>query len=204
MSDDGRKMDHAYDGIEEYDNPLPPWWKWLFVASIAFAPFYLMFYHGGASGRSVEDQFGIALAANTRLQFAEIGELKPDAETITKYMVKPSWVKVGQSVFQTNCISCHGRDAEGKVGPNMTDDLYKNVNRIEDIARVINEGAGAGAMPKWSNRLHVNEVVLVSAYVASLRGTNAEGGKAPEGKKIAPWPEPPAEPEPTEGEQQSN
>jgi cytochrome c oxidase cbb3-type subunit 3 len=199
---DAPKTDHSYDGIEEYDNPLPSWWKWIFALSIAYAPFYWMYYHGGASGRSVEDQYGIALAANTRLQFAEIGDLQADADTITKFMAKPSWVKVGQSVFKANCISCHGREAEGKIGPNLTDDSYRNVTKIEDIARVVSDGAGAGAMPKWSNRLHTNEVVLVSAYVASLRGTNVKGGRAAEGKKIAAWPEPPPEPadEETEAE----
>lgn len=198
---DAPKTDHAYDGIEEYDNPLPPWWKWIFALSIAYAPFYWMYYHGGAAGRSVEDQYGIALAANTRLQFAEIGDLQADADTITKFMAKPSWVKVGQSVFKANCISCHGREAEGKIGPNLTDDSYKNVTKIEDIARVVSDGAGAGAMPKWSNRLHINEVVLVSAYIASLRGTDVKGGKAAEGKKIAAWPEPPPEPEDEKEEQ---
>ena len=163
--------------------------------------FYWMYYHGGAAGRSVEDQYGIALAANTRLQFAEIGDLQADADTITKFMAKPNWVKVGQSVFKANCVSCHGRDAEGKIGPNLTDDSYKNVTKIEDIARVVSDGAGAGAMPKWSNRLHINEVVLVSAYVASLRGTDAKGGRAAEGKKIAAWPEPPPEPEDEKEEQ---
>ncbi|WP_246146725.1 cbb3-type cytochrome c oxidase N-terminal domain-containing protein [Rubripirellula lacrimiformis] len=182
------KTEHDYDGIEEYDNPLPGWWKWLFIASIVFSPFYWLYYHGGAAGRSVEDQYNVALAANTRLQFAEIGELSPDANTIVTYMNKASWVKVGESVFKANCISCHGREGEGKVGPNLTDEMFKNVNVVEDIARVINEGAGGGAMPKWSNRLHPNEVVLVSAYVASLRGKNVEG-RIPEGKKIPAWPE---------------
>ncbi len=190
------KTDHAYDGIEEFDNPLPGWWKWLFVASIIFSPFYLMFYHGGAQGRSIQDQYGVALAANTRLQFAEIGDLEPNAETIVKYMHKESWVRVGEMVFKGNCISCHGRNGEGKIGPNLTDDVYKNVNKIADIARVINEGAGNGAMPKWSNRLHGNEIVLVAAYVASLRDTNAASTRPAEGKKIAAWPEaPPEEPE---------
>jgi cytochrome c oxidase cbb3-type subunit 3 len=198
---DAPKTDHAYDGIEEYDNPLPSWWKWIFALSIAYAPFYWMYYHGGASGRSVEDQYGIALAADTRLQFAEIGDLQADADTITKFMAKPNWVKFGQSVFKANCISCHGREAEGKIGPNLTDDSYKNVTKIEDIARVVSDGAGAGAMPKWSNRLHINEVVLVSAYVASLRGTDVKGGRAAEGKKIAAWPEPPPEPEDEKEEQ---
>lgn len=192
------KTNHAYDGIEEYDNPLPGWWKWLFIASIVFSPFYWLYYHGDAEGRSVEEQFGVALAENTRLQFAEIGDLEPNTVTVAKFMGKDNWVKVGKSVFRANCISCHGREGEGKVGPNLTDEAYKNVKTLADIAKVINNGAGNGAMPKWSNRLHVNEVVMVSAYVASLRGTNADGGRPAEGNKIAPWPEPVVEEEEAE------
>lgn len=186
---DAPKTDHNYDGIEEYDNPLPGWWKWLFIATIVYSPLYWLYYHGGAPGRSVEDRYAIALAANTRLQFAEIGDLTPDSETILRYMEKDSWLKVGQSVFRANCISCHGRDGEGKVGPNLTDEFYKNVAKVEDIARVINDGAGGGAMPKWSNRMHPNEVVLVAAYVATLRGQDLEG-RIPEGRKIPAWPAP--------------
>ena len=88
MSNDP-KMDHAYDGIEEFDNPLPGWWKWLFIASIVFSPIYWMFFHGGAEGRSVEDRYETALAANTRLQFSEIGDLNPDADTILRFMGPP-------------------------------------------------------------------------------------------------------------------
>lgn len=179
---------HAYDGIQEYDNPLPGWWKWMFVGSFVFSVFYAMYFHIGAPGRSIADQYDRELAANTRLQFKEIGDLQPTNTTIAEYMQKDSWVKVGQVVFKTHCISCHGRDGEGKVGPNLTDTAYKNLNDLAGIARVVNEGAANNAMPAWSNRLHPNEVVLVSAYVASLRGTNKEGGKVAEGKEIPPWP----------------
>ncbi|TWT67303.1 cbb3-type cytochrome c oxidase N-terminal domain-containing protein [Allorhodopirellula solitaria] len=188
-ADDEHTTGHVYDGIEEFDNPLPGWWKWIFVASIAFCPPYWIYYHGGTPGRSIEETYSVALADNTRLQFEEIGELQPTAETIVKYMYEDSWRRVGSIVFQTHCVSCHGRDGEGKVGPNLTDDVYKNVTHIEDIASVINNGAAAGAMPKWSNRLHPNEVVLVSAYVASLRGMDLDGPRGPEGKTIPPWPE---------------
>ncbi|RMF43283.1 MAG: cytochrome C oxidase Cbb3 [Planctomycetota bacterium] len=179
---------HSYDGIEEYDNPLPGWWKWTFVATIVFSVFYWMYYHSGAPGRSIYDKYDKELAEVTRLQFKEIGELKPDEATILKYMQNESWLKVGQVVFKTHCVSCHGRDGEGKVGPNLTDDAYKHVRNLEDIARVVRDGANAGAMPAWGNRLHINEIVLVSAYVASLRGKNVSGGKAPEGNPIPPWP----------------
>ena len=194
------KTDHAYDGIEEYDNPLPGWWKWLFIASIFFSPFYWVYYHSGTEGRSVQDSYSVALAENTRLQFKEIGTLSVDEPTINRFRVKDNWVKVGASVFQTNCVSCHGREGEGKVGPNLTDGAYKNVATLGDIGKVINNGAGNGAMPKWSNRLSVNEIVMVSAYVASLRDTNVEGGKDAEGRVIPPWPEPPEEDEAADGE----
>ena len=185
---------HAYDGIEEYDNPLPGWWKWMFVCSIIFSVFYAMYFHMGAPGRSVADQYERALAANTLLQFEEIGELTADEQTISEYMGKESWLKVGQIVFKTHCISRHGRNGEGKVGPNLTDEYYKHLKDLEGIARVIKKGAANNAMPAWENRLnHPNEVVLVSAYVASLRGQNASGGKPPEGSIIPPWPEPPAD-----------
>src|SRR6056297_1043714 len=70
--------EHCYDGIREFDNPLPGWWKWLFVATILFAFPYIMYYHGGAEGRSLDDSYQQALAANLQLQFATIGEVSAD------------------------------------------------------------------------------------------------------------------------------
>ena len=188
--DETPKTGHVFDGIEEFDNPLPVWWKWLFIASIAFSPFYFLFYHGGAEGRSIEARYSVHLAEITRKQFSEIGELQPTEATLVKYMEKDSWMRVGKIVFQTHCVSCHGRNGEGKVGPNLTDEHFKNVKTITDIAKVIRNGAAAGAMPQWANRLHPNEVVLVSSYVATLRGEMLDGPRGAEGNLIAPWPDP--------------
>jgi cytochrome c oxidase cbb3-type subunit 3 len=180
---------HEYDGIQEFDNPLPGWWKWLFVGSIIYAFPYYAYYHFGATGRSIEDQWAVAAAENARLQFAEIGELKPDKLTLVKYLNDPTWLGVGKSVYKTNCVSCHGAEGGGLVGPNLTDEHYKNVKTIEDMYRVINNGAGAGAMPAWQNRLDQNERILVAAYVASMRGTEPSGSpKGPEGNVIPAWP----------------
>lgn len=194
------KTDHCYDGIEEFDNPLPAWWTAIFVLSILFAPLYWVYYQTGVEGRSAIEQYEQASAENTRLQFAEIGELTPDAPTILRFTQQENWLSVGKSVFKSHCVSCHGADGQGQVGPNLTDEHFKNINQIQDIATVVANGAGNGAMPKWSDRLNVNEIVLVSAYVATLRGKNIEGGRVPEGREIAPWPEPPAEEEPVEPE----
>jgi len=195
---------HSYDGIEEFDNPLPGWWKWLFIATIVFAFPYWAFYHGGASGRTLADSYDRALAANMELQFAEIGEVQANGENVVKFLGRPSWLAFGKTVFKSNCTSCHGEDGGGKVGPNLTDEYYKHIKNVDDFITVMENGAGAGAMPAWKNRLSTNEIVLVSSYVASLRGTNVPGGMAPLGQEIPPWPEPPSEDEEESSEEEDS
>jgi cytochrome c oxidase cbb3-type subunit 3 len=185
----GEMQDHVYDGIREYDNPLPGWWTWLFVASCIFSFFYWIYFHLGTEGRTIHDQYDRNAADIFERRFAKIGTLTPDRETILKYMKDPEFITVGKVVYKTNCVSCHGANGEGNVGPNLTDDHWKNVKLIEDIARVIEQGAANGAMPAWRNRLsHINQIVLAAAYVASLRGTHPGGGKQAEGDPIPPWP----------------
>jgi len=180
---------HNYDGIEEYDNPLPGWWKWLFIASIVIAPPYWAFYHFGTEGRTASARYELASANNARLQFADVGELEGDALTLVTYMNDKSWLSFGKSIYQTNCISCHKADGSGLVGPNLTDEHYKNVRQIDDIYRILVNGAGGGAMPSWKNRLSQNEIVLAAAYVASMRGSPEKPSSRPaEGSVIPPWP----------------
>ena len=64
---------------------------------------------------------------------------------------------------------------------------WKNVKHIEDIATILEKGAGNGAMPAWKTRLHPNELVLVACYVASLRDSSPAKAKAPEGNEVGPW-----------------
>ncbi len=163
---------HQYDGIQEFDNPMPGWWKMLFFLSIVYSVGYWVYYENGITpDRSVIAAYDRALAANLQLQFAEIGDLQPTRETILKFADDPKWLKVGEVAFQTNCTSCHGTNAGGRVGPNLTDKQWKNVKQVEDIAKVINNGAAGNAMPAWQNKLHPNEVVLLSSYLLSLEGS---------------------------------
>ncbi len=171
---------------------VPWWWKVGIGMTMAYAMLYFAYFHLGTAGRTAIDQFDVALARNTQLQFAEIGDLKQDADTMAKFLhkSKSSWLRVGQGIFKTNCVQCHGALGEGKVGPNLGDESYKNIRSIEDILTVINRGAGGAAMPAWKDKLNSNEIVLVSTYVASLRGSNPAGGKGAEGQVIPPWPAP--------------
>jgi len=179
---------HSYDGIQEYDNPLPGWWKWLFLATFIFSIFYWMYFHTGAqTQRSVYTAYDDAMAASLRKQFAEIGELTPDNATLMKFSQDQRWLKVGESVFKQHCVSCHGPDGGGLVGPNLCDDYWKNVKTIDEIAKILEVGAGRGSMPAWKERLLPNELVLVACYVASLRGSKPANPRAPEGNEAPPW-----------------
>jgi len=35
-------LEHSYDGIQEFDNPMPRWWVYLFWATIIFSILYFL------------------------------------------------------------------------------------------------------------------------------------------------------------------
>ena len=178
--------DHSYDGIQEYDNPLPGWWVWLFIATIIFSVGY--FYVSITTGKL--DPIVSYTDAQLMAQ-KSAGVLNHDAATLMMLSKDPDTLGAGSGIFQTNCVSCHGRDASGVTGPNLTDNNYINVKKIDDIYDVVSKGRNNGAMPPWSMRLGPNEMVQVSAYVASLRGQN-KPGLPPQGVVIPPFSATPA------------
>lgn len=178
---------HTSDGIRCQDGGIPGWWRAAFVASIVVSPFYMLYLHGGASGRGTMDAFDRAIAANMQQQMEQLGELELTGDSVGRFMDEPAWLQVGKGIFRGKCASCHGGDGGGIVGPNLTDDHYKNIRDLDDFIAILQSGAAGGAMPSWSGKLSDNDMVLVSAYVASLKGTYAPGGKAAEGEIVERW-----------------
>ena len=181
--------EHEYDGIREYDNPTPGWWFMIFALSFIWACGYWARYELNTTPPTVEGEWEEEAAEANKAMFAKLGELKSDEQTLVSLSGNGDWMPVGASMFRANCAACHGRLGQGDVGPNLTDDVYKHVKAITDIPRVVREGANGQAMPAWRGRLNENEIVLISAYVASLRGQNL-AGRAPEGTPAQPWPKP--------------
>lgn len=182
-------LEHEYDGIREYDNPIPGWWHWLFVLSIVFSVVYFMYYHIGTISSTIHDDWQAQQVAEFQRIFGTLGELQPDQATILRMMKNPQMMAVAQGIFVGNCAACHGRDGGGITGPNLTDDNYKNIRTIEDLYTVITKGAANGAMPAWEQRLLPNERIILASYVASLRGTTPANPRPVEGSRIDAWPE---------------
>lgn len=180
-------LDHEYDGIREYDNPTPSWWHTIFLSTALFGAFYFFFFTFSPMAWTPVSRLETAQKSEFQAMFAEIGELQPDAETILSLRGDPKWMAIAEGLFATNCASCHGQSGQGLVGPNLTDDAYKNIVDITDIPKVIAGGAANGAMPAWKNRLQPNEIVLLASYIAELRGRNLPGARGPEGAVIPPW-----------------
>jgi cytochrome c oxidase cbb3-type subunit 3 len=187
QSDYEAMFEHEHDGIREYDNPLPAWWTWLFILSVVFSVVYVGWYHLGV-GPSIHDGYESEVATYYEHQLARLGLQQADDATIIRLMNDESMMGALSGMFQSNCAQCHRADGGGSIGPNLTDDSFKNVKTPADLYTVITNGVAGTAMTSWENRLREPQRILLAAYVGSLRGSNPPNAKAPEGSRIPPWP----------------
>jgi cytochrome c oxidase cbb3-type subunit 3 len=181
-------LDHEYDGIREFDNPTPGWWHLIWVVSMVFSFFYILFWHFSPLADTAESAWAKNQTREYKKLFGTLGELKADEPTIIQMMSNNQLQQVAQGIFETNCAACHAKDGGGINGVNLTDDTYKNVKKLDDVYAVITNGANNGAMPAWRNRLSENERIIVAAYVAKLRGTTPKAPRGAEGEIIPAWP----------------
>ncbi len=179
-------LDHTSDGIEEYDNPMPLWWTGTFWLTIVFSFGYAMYYMIGI-GPTAEADYKDDLGAFYEEQFAKLGDLKPTPETMKTLMADPKMMQAASGLFSANCAVCHARDGGGGTGPNLTDGSYINIKSINDLFPTIEDGVVNKGMPAWKTRFAEPQLVLLSAYVAHLRGTTPAAPKAAQGEAIPPW-----------------
>lgn len=175
-------LDHNYDGIRELDNVLPPWWVYMFYATIVFAVVYLVRYHI-FDGVNQDEEYEIAVAEAR----AEIEEYKKTAKDLidvntVELLTGKQDIAAGKTVFEANCIACHKVDGGGGIGPNLTDDYWILGGGIKNVFNTISEGGRDGkGMVAWKTDLRPSEMAQVASYVLSLHGTNPADAKDPEG-----------------------
>jgi cytochrome c oxidase cbb3-type subunit III len=175
---------HEYDGIQEYDNPLPRWWVWSFWASFVFSLGYLVHYPLTGNGPSVLEAYEADMASFREAEaIREMGNELTE-EVLTKLMNDRAMMKDAALTFQARCLQCHSDRGQGGIGPNLTDDSWiHGKGSLMDIYRVVNEGVLSKGMPNWGRQLKPIELRKVVSYVGTLRGTNVPG-KAPEGTAV--------------------
>lgn len=178
--DEDRLLDHQYDGIQEYDNPMPRWWINIFWATILYSVLYVLNVPGIGIGKG--------RMANYEKDVAEAEARRPrtPAPDVTDAMLlgisaSPSEVGEGKAKFTTLCAPCHQPDGGGLIGPNLTDAYWIHGARPIDIHRTVHDGVQAKGMPAWSLVLPPGELSEVVAYVMTLRGTAPKQPKGPEG-----------------------
>jgi cytochrome c oxidase cbb3-type subunit 3 len=170
---------HEYDGIREFDNPLPNWWLTTLYASVVFAFGYWLYYQvfGGVSLAATlqheEAEAARRAAATAPVTDELLVSLSQDADTQQKAKV----------LFVQQCAQCHNADGSGKIGPNLTDAWWLHGDKPSDIYKTISTGVLVKGMPAWGPLLGGEKVKMLASYVVTLKGTN-HPGKAPEGQKV--------------------
>ncbi len=90
----------------------------------------------------------------------------------------------GKEIFQKNCVSCHGPQGQGLIGPNLTDDYWIHGAGMSNVVHTIIEGVPAKGMISWRGVLKEDEILQVASYILTLHGTNPPNPKAPQGEKV--------------------
>ena len=197
---------HSWDGIQEYNKPLPKWWLWTFYICIVWGIGYTIAYPAwpgikdstaGLLGFSTRGDVAAEIAAqeaklgpiNEKLAAAELTEIAADAD------LQGYALNAGAAVFRTWCAQCHGSGAAGAKGyPNLLDDDWLWGGTIEDIHTTITHGirnadddeARFSQMPAFGKDelLDAGQIDAVVNYVMSLSGDPVDAAKVADGQVV--------------------
>jgi cytochrome c oxidase cbb3-type subunit III len=179
---------HVWDGdLQEYHNPMPRWWIWLFYLTVLFSVIYLILYPGlgtqwqgvlkwtqsgqyQAEVKAAEARFGPIFAAYA-------------AQPIEQVAADARARQMGERLFLNNCAQCHGSDARGSRGfPNLADGdwLYGGAPAV--LVTTVTDGRN-GVMPPMGAAVGGKaDVEDVANYVLSLSNSAHDSVKAIRGK----------------------
>jgi len=182
-SADAEIPDHVYDGIRELDNRIPPWFTTLFLGTIVFAAIYMVSYHVlGSSPLMIEEYRQEVAEADLqrRMMIAKEGAI--DENTLVA-LAEPAALGRGKDVFGKYCVSCHGAEGQGVVGPNLTDEFWIHGGGVKNVFAVIKNGVPAKGMISWQLVFTPKQTQEIASYVLSLQGTNPPNAKKAEGER---------------------
>ena len=182
----GKTMGHVWDEtLEEYNNPMPMWWSWLFLITVVFTIVYFVLYPGLGNVK------GILGWTSANAHQAEVDKMDATVKPLfAKYQsmdVKAvagdkQAMEMGKNLYLTYCMQCHGADARGAKGfPNLTDSDWQFGGDPEQIKETINNGR-MGVMPPHA-QLGADTVKDLANYVRSLSGLPNDSVRSAKGKE---------------------
>lgn len=176
--------DHDYDGIRELDNPLPPWWLYLFYGTLIFGVYYMVQYHiFDGQDQYQEYTYEVALAEREIEAYQNQMPKKQDLVASNDDNI----LAQGKKIYDLYCKVCHRPDGGGGIGPNLTDAFWILGGDIKSIYTTIENGGRPGkGMVAWKSSLNASQMEQVANYILSLQGTNPANPKAPEGEEYKP------------------
>jgi len=189
----GEVTGHVWDEtLQEYSNPLPNWWRWMFYITVFFALAYLVLYPGlgnmaGSFGWTARGQYEAEMKTAEQTYGPKFNQfLKQDIMTVA---ANPEAKEMGGRLFQTYCAQCHGGDAGGQPSfPNLKDGDWLWGGTPEKIKETIT-GGRMGIMTPMGTKpdMTPEQVKDVVAYVRSLSGLDSKsGGNVEKGKELFP------------------
>lgn len=171
------KTGHVWDGdLEEYNNPLPRWWLWLFILTVLFGAVYLIFYPGLGNFAGIGKWNSIARyeaqMAQQRERFEQrLASLRD--KSLHELAADPAAMSTAKNLFGAHCSTCHGSDARGARGfPNLADSDWLWGGEEQSVYETIANGRH-GVMPALGAVLGDTGVNEVTSYVLSLSGHQA-------------------------------
>ena len=182
-------LTHEYDGIQELDNHLPPWWKWLFYATIVFGVFYLALHHVWKTAPLQVQEYQNELLAAAQLEDERKGD---DEDLITEDNVtfsnETAVLEKGKQLYGVNCVACHRNDGGGLtgLGPNLTDVYWLHGGGIKNIYKTIQNGVQGTSMISWKTQMSPEDMRAVASYVVTMEGTNPPNAREPQGEEYVP------------------
>jgi len=159
--EEDKLLNHNFDGIEEFDNPLPPWWVGLFIFTIVFAFVYVLYYHFTGFGPSQREEYLAEINQFKAAKMAKSGNKVDDfkeGETFA-VMIDETQLASGSQIFKTNCSSCHGNEGQGGIGPNLTDNYWIHGGEYNQIVNTIVKGVAEKGMISWKPILSKKEIL---------------------------------------------
>jgi len=182
----GKTMGHVWDEtLEEYNNPMPKWWTWLFVITVVFAFVYLAMYPGLGNFKGM---LGWTSAGQHKAEVDKVdAAVKPLFDKYMAMDVKAvagdkQAMEMGKRLYLTYCMQCHGADARGAKGfPNLTDGDWLYGGEPDQVKETISNGR-MGVMPPHE-QLGADTIKDLANYVRSLSGLPNDSVRAGKGKE---------------------